>query len=433
MQFFEGISHSKKLTKSISAKILKNVEFRQKFRQLFSNLDPQTQSLYDSIPFTSTPVESDWEITVLGTASMMPSTYRNVSSIMLTLLNRTKILFDCGEATLSQLHLQFGPFYEQVLMDIEVIIISHLHGDHFFGIFKLLDERQRVLEKYGIKDKPCHLILPRNSICFLFNYTRFIQKLDVNILCINDLRACPDSVCKYDYDDSVTFQEMAQNDAYVKAHKPHEPKSLRYKNPEEKNTLEHFYSIFPTSKSIPKFLQLFHELKIEKILFPRVMHCPDSFGIVVQANPLEKFVYSGDCRPSLELIRAGQKASLLIHEATFEDGEDMRHMAKLKQHTSISEALGVGVKMNANNLLLTHFSQRYCISNYMDSDKKENLIFIDKSEEELLKYFMERSIMAWDFLTINPQNIKNASSFNFVLNRVFLGNVGGFNSHLCKK
>ena len=68
-------------------------------------------------------------------------------------------------------------------------------------------------------------------------------------------------------------------------------------------------------------------------------------------------VYSGDCRPSQSLIRAGQSCDLLIHEATFsqEKAED----ALKKKHSTIDEAISTAIKMNAKHLILTHFSQRY--------------------------------------------------------------------------
>lgn len=50
-------------------------------------------------------------------------------------------------------------------------------------------------------------------------------------------------------------------------------------------------------------------------------------------------------------------SDVLIHEATFED--DLAHEAKMKMHSTTSEAINIGKKMNAKFTLLTHFSQRY--------------------------------------------------------------------------
>jgi ribonuclease BN (tRNA processing enzyme) len=70
-----------------------------------------------------------------------------------------------------------------------------------------------------------------------------------------------------------------------------------------------------------------------------------------------KIVYSGDTRPSDNLIAFGRNATLLIHEATFEDDKLAEAMGK--RHSTILEACEVARGMNAKHLLLTHFSQRY--------------------------------------------------------------------------
>ena len=70
-----------------------------------------------------------------------------------------------------------------------------------------------------------------------------------------------------------------------------------------------------------------------------------------------KFAYSGDCRPSRTFSLIGKGATVLVHEATFDD--ELEGDAQAKKHSTISEAVGVGMKMGAKRLLLTHFSQRY--------------------------------------------------------------------------
>src|SRR5690625_4101469 len=78
------------------------------------------------------------EITFLGTGAGMPSKERNVSAIMLNLLQERNSLwlFDCGEATQHQiLQTKIKP------RKIEKIFISHLHGDHVFGLPGLLSSR----------------------------------------------------------------------------------------------------------------------------------------------------------------------------------------------------------------------------------------------------------------------------------------------------
>lgn len=57
------------------------------------------------------------------------------------------------------------------------------------------------------------------------------------------------------------------------------------------------------------------------------------------------------------MYSSGKDSDLLIHEATFED--ELSHEAKIKMHSTTSEAISIGKRMNAKFTLLTHFSQRY--------------------------------------------------------------------------
>ena len=112
----------------------------------------------------------------------------------------------------------------------------------------------------------------------------------------------------------------------------------------------------------------------------QVVHCGQSYGLSITivptnesntgssvadvptiANPTTvkpiKLVYSGDTRPCPRLIEIGADATILIHEATFEDTK--QEEAVMKRHSTMSEAYQVGVEMKAFRTIFTHFSQRY--------------------------------------------------------------------------
>src|SRR3954454_17958571 len=78
------------------------------------------------------------EVLFLGTGAGIPAKLRNVTSIALKLLEErgTIWLFDCGEATQHQiLHTSIKP------SRIENIFITHLHGDHIYGLPGMLSSR----------------------------------------------------------------------------------------------------------------------------------------------------------------------------------------------------------------------------------------------------------------------------------------------------
>lgn len=78
--------------------------------------------------------------------------------------------------------------------------------------------------------------------------------------------------------------------------------------------------------------------------------------MIDQEKPF-KLTYSGDSMPCENLIKLGKDSQLLIHEATMED--ELAEDALAKMHSTVSQAIEQGHKMNAEFILLTHFSQRY--------------------------------------------------------------------------
>ena len=81
----------------------------------------------------------DSEIVFLGTGSALPSKYRNVSATLLRVPGSGSYLFDCGENTLGQL----SRMYDQeqlveVLRDLKMIWISHMHADHHLGTTSII-------------------------------------------------------------------------------------------------------------------------------------------------------------------------------------------------------------------------------------------------------------------------------------------------------
>uniref|UniRef100_A0AAX7UHL0 Zinc phosphodiesterase ELAC protein 2 n=1 Tax=Astatotilapia calliptera TaxID=8154 RepID=A0AAX7UHL0_ASTCA len=70
-----------------------------------------------------------------------------------------------------------------------------------------------------------------------------------------------------------------------------------------------------------------------------------------------KLAFSGDTMPCDAFVHIGKNATLLIHEATLED--ELEEEAVEKRHSTTSQAIGIGMKMNADFIMLNHFSQRY--------------------------------------------------------------------------
>jgi ribonuclease Z len=236
----------------------------------------------------------------LGTASCLPSKHRNVSSNYVR-MESGSILLDVGEGTLGQLNRYFGLRINEELNQLQLIFISHLHADHHlgaFGIFKAWNEATR-----GLPDKKLYVVAPHIYIQWMSEYAE-IENIGL---------------------DRIVLLECS-------------------------GLITHDLDAVALKKS----------LGLRSIRTVPVLHCYQSYALVLQHQSSFKLSYSGDCRPSEELIIAGSGSDLLIHEATFED--ELHHEAMEKNHSTIGEAIAVGTKMGAKNVLLTHFSQRYPIN-----------------------------------------------------------------------
>jgi ribonuclease Z len=92
-----------------------------------------------------------FEITILGSGAALPTLKRNPSAQYIN-CNERHILIDCGEGTQNQIR-RFGIKFQK----IKHILISHLHGDHYFGLMGLLSTmsllgRTESLSIYGPKE-----------------------------------------------------------------------------------------------------------------------------------------------------------------------------------------------------------------------------------------------------------------------------------------
>ena len=114
--------------------------------------------------------------------------------------------------------------------------------------------------------------------------------------------------------------------------------------------------------------KVFARLNVQFIRNVRVMHCPQSYGVAINFLDGLKIVYSGDTRPTERLVKLGKDATILIHEATFDDAK--KDEAVSKRHSTVSEAMDIANRMNACRLILTHFSQRYPTMPPTASDRK---------------------------------------------------------------
>ncbi|KKY38846.1 putative trna processing endoribonuclease [Diaporthe ampelina] len=246
----------------------------------------------------------DAEIIPLGTGSALPSKYRNVSATIVRVPGYGSYLFDCGENTLGQLRRMYG--YDganEILRDLKVIWISHLHADHHLGTASLI----KAWNDATASDRSRLAVASHvNMLDWLREYAD-IEDYGFNRLRLIEIRGHPKAGSKQDP-----------------------------------------FVCNPT---------LARELGITHIHAVRVEHCHGALACVFTWPSGLRIAYSGDCRPSSTFAKIARDCTLLIHESTLDD--ELRDDALSKKHCTMSEALSVAREMRARRVLLTHFSQRY--------------------------------------------------------------------------
>ncbi len=284
----------------------------------------------------------DTEVITLGTGSSLPSKYRNVSATLVRVPGVGNYLFDAGEGTLGQLTRMFSvDELTNVLKDLRMIWISHLHADHHLGTVSIIKawydivhggvpNSQSLETSSTIEDGSYGLAVISHSgmLQWLHEYS-FIEDFGYS-------RILPLQISPHDHGKSSSLSIL--NSFGV--------------NPSA-------FSAIPKQK----YQRIFGFSNIEAVF---VRHCHGAMAVSVTFPPSAadgddvkplKISYSGDCRPSHRFSEIGKDTTVLIHEATFDD--ELVGDAIAKKHSTTSEALGVGAKMNAKSVVLTHFSQRY--------------------------------------------------------------------------
>ncbi|KAK4428125.1 tRNAse Z TRZ4, mitochondrial [Sesamum alatum] len=314
----------------------------------------------------------EMEIVLLGTGSSQPSKYRNVSSIFINLFAKGSVLLDCGEGTLGQLKRRFGvQGADEAVRGLKCIWISHIHADHHTGLARILALRRDLLK--GVPHEPIIIVGPRQLKRFLDAYQR-LEDLDMQFLdCWHTTEASLEAL------ESKEDNAMQESPTRLQGTKNGNTVGLVGGNVDSAlfargSRMQSFWKRPGSPTQIAAAIAILKSLKkvlaeagLEALISFPVVHCPQAFGVVLQAAnrinrvgktiPGWKIVYSGDTRPCPELVEASRGATVLIHEATFEDS--MVDEAIARNHSTTKEAVEVGDSAGAYRIILTHFSQRY--------------------------------------------------------------------------
>jgi len=276
------------------------------------------------------------QITFLGTSSGVPTRARNVSSVALRLPQRAEFwLFDCGEGTQHQL----------LRSDLRVsqltrIFVTHMHGDHIFGLMGLLAScglagNVQHIDIYGPPELDDYL-----KACRRYSQTHFSYPLKVHPV-------RPGVV--FEDDEYIVSCELLK----------HRVPAFGYRIA-EKDRPGHFDVQRAMALGIPSG-PLYGRLKRGEAITLADGRQINGKELCGPTQTGRKLVYCTDtiyCDAAVDLAR---DADVLIHEATFahQDAE----LAYQRLHSTSTMAAQVALGAQVKQLIMTHFSPRYAPGN----------------------------------------------------------------------
>ncbi|APX97664.1 ribonuclease Z [Natronorubrum daqingense] len=269
-------------------------------------------------------------VTFLGTAGAIPTTDRNPSSIFVA-REGEQLLFDVGEGTQRQL-MRFGTGFS-----VSQIFITHLHGDHVFGIPGLLQTMA-----FNDREESLTIHTPhgtRRKISGLVNALGNRPSFPVHINEVGDGDVAHGSE---DYEvRAFATDHDARSVGYALVEDDRKGRFDRERAEELGVPVGSKFSTLHEGDSV--------ELEDGTVVEPE--------QVVGDPRPGRSIVYTGDTRPTTETIEVADEPDLLIHDATFAD--DWADRAAKTAHSTARQAAEIANRAGADRLALMHLSSRY--------------------------------------------------------------------------
>lgn len=273
-----------------------------------------------------------FDLYILGTSSAIPA-FERFPSAQLVHINGSYILIDGGESVQMQLKK-----YKLPSSRIDIILISHLHGDHIFGLPGLLTSLSLLQ-----RQKELIIVAPpelKKILDTIFKYSE--AKINYPIQYIFTQNKYPEII----YENNklkittVPLIHRLPTTGFVITEQAGERKIIKEKI---------------TEYSIPV-----HQMNRLK----KGMDAEDDNGNIIKnewvtcAPPLaRKYVYFSDTAPLSEIPECTLGANVLYHEATFL--KEHHALAEITMHSTTIDAAYTALKMNAKHLIVGHYSSRY--------------------------------------------------------------------------
>lgn len=273
-----------------------------------------------------------FEVNILGCGSALPTTRHNATSQVVNIREKL-FMIDCGEGTQVQLRKSRLKFSR-----LNHIFISHLHGDHCFGLMGLIST-------FGMLERTADLhIYSHPDLKTLLNpHLDFFCKGMPYKVIFHDINPAERKVIFEDR--SLTVETVP----------------LRHRLP----TCGFLFREKPTPNHIIREMTDFY--KVPLYMMNRIKNGEDfvtddgsvipNSRLTTPSDPPRSYAYCSDTSYIPNITEQIQNVDVLFHEATFTDSEKAR--AKATQHSTARQAADIALKANAGQLIIGHFSARY--------------------------------------------------------------------------
>ena len=303
----------------------------------------------------------DFNFTTLGTASALPTKGRYPSAHVLNIRGRL-FLIDCGEGT-QMLLFKYG----FSILKIDNIFLSHLHGDHCFGIFGLLSSM-------GMKGRTSKLTIHAPA-AFKGILDMFLYHFEGDAI-------------KYEI-----VHNVLEGSVRGELNKIFESRNIEG------------YS-FPLNHRVPTYGFLFREkmppLNVVKSKIEEYHLTLKEIALLKSGQDVDRgdegmlraeeftykpfkprsFAYCSDTAPFKELVNVVAGVDLLYHEATF--AKDLEATAKTTFHSTATDAALLAKDAGVKGLVIGHYSSRYSSVDHLKEEAQaifENVYLASKGEK----------------------------------------------------
>jgi len=281
-------------------------------------------------------------VTILGNNSAVPAFNRHPTSQVVT-IDGHNYLVDCGEGTQIQLI-----NYKIRRSKISHIFISHLHGDHYFGLIGLLNS-------FGL--------LSHQQELHVFGPTPLKEIIELQLK-VADTKLCYD----------LHIHHITEAATLVDNEK------LRVKCFRTNHRIECYGFSFEQKKQPRKLnIEKAKEFEIPANFYDRLKSGEDytkKDGSIIKnelatetAEPGKKYVFCADTKYDESLLPHIQDADLIYHETTYLD--NLRERAEERFHSTTKQAAELALKGGVKKLLIGHFSSKYDTLEEFEAEARE--------------------------------------------------------------